>query len=159
MSIPAEDRIAILLNRLDFHTEEIRRRGDKEMQLFEWSTALLLAVFAIILALPDSASQLQYPTLVKVIATLLILFPTAAFAIRILGESKSMARQAEVIDRLEAELHFFDPDYYFAGAPLYPERWHGNLARAMLQRKTPIYLVAVMGFMLFLVISMIWITL
>jgi hypothetical protein len=29
----------------------------------------------------------------------------------------------------------------------------------MLQRKTPIYLVAVMGFMLLLVISMIWITL
>ena len=159
MNLADADKITVLLNRLDFHTNEIQRRQDNEMKLFEWSTALLLAVFAVILALSDRAAPLSYPLLAKSIATLLIAFPTAVFSYRILSEKPGMKRQAEIIEKIEQELRLFDEDQYISKAALYPEQWQGNLAASMLKRKTPLYYVLIMAFMTLCVIATVWLVL
>ena len=108
MKLSDENKTAVLLNRLDFHIHEIQRREEKETQLFEWSTALLLAVFAVTLALADPTKQLPNPQLTKLVAIFLVTVPTVIFVWRVLGERKSMARQAEIVQRIEEELHLFD---------------------------------------------------
>jgi len=153
------DKIAVLLNRLDFHTNEIQRREERETKLFEWSTTVLLAVFAVIVALSDRSAPLAYPILIKSIATLLIAFPTGVFAYRILSEKSSMKRQAEIVEKIEHELHLFDEGQYVADASLYPHRWKGNLAANMLKRKTPTYYVLILIIMTLCVIASLWLIL
>ena len=115
MELSDNDKLTLLLNRLDFHTTEIQRRKEKDTKLFEWSTTLLLTVFAVIIALSDRSSPLQYQVLIKVIASLLIITPTIIFISRILGERKSMHWQAQVIERIESKFHLFEERYYVEG--------------------------------------------
>ena len=159
MKLNDEHKLAVLLNRLDFHAHELQRSEEKETQLFEWSTALLLAVFAATLVLADPTKQQPNPQLTKLAAIFLVTVPTAIFVWRVLGERKTMVRQAEVIQRIEERLHLFDENYFFSGPSLYPDRWRGNFARSRRERKTPLYYSAVMIFMLIVVITTIWIVL
>lgn len=157
MNMSDTDKITVLLNRLDFHINEIQRREEKETRLFEWSTTLLLAVFAVVIALSDRAEPLSHPVLVRIIATFLIAFPTLVFSYRIWSERPSMQRQAEVVELIQSGLYLFDKGYYIADMALYPERWKGNLAVSRLKRKTPIYYVAIILLMAICVITTMWI--
>ena len=159
MELSDNDKLTLLLNRLDFHTTEIQRREEKETKLFEWSTTLLLTVFAVIIALSDRSSPLQYQVLIKVIASLLIITPTIIFISRILGERKSMHWQAQVIERIESKFHLFEESYYVEGVALYPTKWKGNLAESMLKRKTPIYYALVLILLAVGVTTTLWLIL
>ena len=127
------------------------------MQLFEWSTALLIAVFVAVLALSLSPIRQEY--YIKIIASLLVAAPTLLFSGRVLSERRSMARQAEVVEKIQERLELFTTGVYLADSAVYPARWHGVFARNQLRRKTPYYYAATMNIMLFLVLGAIWLVL
>lgn len=158
MDVSGDQKVAVMLNRLDFHLREIERRQDVEIRLFEWSTGLLIAVFAVVIALSAPTSRLPNPLLTKSLATLLIAAPTCVFIYRILSDRKSQRRQAEIVQVIQTELHLFEKDYYAEGRALYPEIWNSvnTLPQAMMKRRTPIYYVAIMGSMLFCVAATVW---
>ena len=93
MKLNDEHKLAVLLNRLDFHAHELQRSEEKETQLFEWSTALLLAVFAATLVLADPTKQQPNKQLTKLAAIFLVTVPTAIFVWRVLGERKTMVHR------------------------------------------------------------------
>lgn len=161
MNVSEDQKIAVLLNRLDFHTGEIQRRQDVELRLFEWSTGLLAAVFAVVVALSTSKSPLPNIILIKSLATLLIAAPTGMFIYRILSDRNSQRRQAEIAQTIENELHLFDKSYYVEGRSLYPEKWNStnSLPQGMMKRRTPVYYAVIMGIMLFCVVSTVWLVL
>jgi hypothetical protein len=159
MEISDTDKVAVLLDRLEFHTSEIHRREEKESRLFEWSTTLLLAIFAVIISLSDRADPLPYQTTVKAIASFIILIPNVVFILRIRGERRSMYKQAKVIELIETELHLFDENYYVANQALYPLTWKNNLADSMLKRKTPVYYIFILLFLLSVVVITLWLVL
>ena len=156
MVLPDGTKLTILLNILNYHLTEIHRREEKETKLFEWSTALLIAVFAVVIALAPSSNLIGRPYLVKVIASLLAVLPTVIFAYCVLSERKSMSRQAQVVEKIQEKLNVFDEGVYVDNDALYPARWRNVFAANMLKRKTPLYYAATMLFMLFFVISSIW---
>ncbi len=159
MELSNEGKIAVLLNRLDFHTKEIHRREETETKLFEWSTALLLAVFAVIIALSDRSNPLPYSFIVKSIAILFVIIPTGVFIYRIISGRTRTPIQAEVIEQIEDQLHLFNDGYYIDEASLYPQSWKGNLAKSMMRRKTPVYYGLIMAFMTIGVVATIWLIL
>lgn len=159
MNLSSEDKMTILLNRLDYHTQEIKRREERETKLFEWATTLLLGVFAVIIALSNGSSQLPNELVVKIIATLLVGIPSSIFAFRILAERKTMSRQAKVIEKIQEEFKFFDEGYYIEATPLYPSRWRGSLSESMLKRKTPVIFSMILIFMTVCVMITIWLML
>lgn len=159
MNLSSEDKMTILLNRLDYHMQEIKRREERETKLFEWATTLLLGVFAVIIALSNGSTQLPNELVVKILATLLVGIPASIFAFRILDERKTMSRQAEIIEKIQEEFKFFDEGYYFEAAPLYPSRWRGNLSKNMLKRKTPIIFSLILIFMTICIMVAIWLIL
>ncbi|NPV75541.1 MAG: hypothetical protein HPY59_04115 [Anaerolineae bacterium] len=159
MELSDSEKIAFLLNRLDFHTHEIHRREEKEAKLFEWSTTFLMTVFAVIIALSGRSNPLPYRILIKVIASLLIIVPNVIFILRIATERRSVYRQAQVIELIESRFHLFEEGYYVENAALYPEKWKGNLARNMYKRKTPVYYMFVLAFLLAAVTATLWLIL
>jgi hypothetical protein len=159
MKISGADKITFLLNRMEFHTKEIQRREEKEARLFEWSTTLLLAIFAVVMALSDRSSPLPYQLPIKLIASLLIIAPTFIFIVRILGERKTMYRHAQVIEKIQSNFHLFEKGYYVKGEVLYPAKWEESLAESMLRRKTPIYYAAVLIILGLSVIATLWLIL
>lgn len=156
LNISNSDKITILLNRLDFHTNEIQRREETETRLFEWATAMLLGVFIAVIALSGSSGSALSTTVNKVIASLLIGIPACLFSFRILGERRSQARQAAIIEKIENELKLFDKGFYLSANAVYPHNWQNNLAKSMLQRKTPVIYAAITVLMTLLVMLTIW---
>jgi len=159
MQLSPEDKITVLLNRLDAHTSEIQRREEKESKLFEWATTVLLTVFAVVVALSDKLTSMPYQIFVKITASLLLIIPIVIFIIRILSERKSMYRQAIVVEHIEKDLHFFEDGYYVKDISLFPDKWKGSFPDAMLKRKTPIFYSAILVVMLLGVITTIWLIL
>ena len=159
MELDTGDKIGVLLDRLNFHTTEMHRREEKEMRLFEWGTTLLLASFGAVLALSDRSSPLPYPVVIKALATLLVLVPTAIFCIRILSERKSMIQQANLVVKLEDALHLFKEGFYISMQSLYPDYWRVKLPDAARNRRTPLYFVIILLFLLACVTATIWILL
>ncbi len=159
MDFSSEEKITIMLNRLDYHMQEIKSRVEKETKLFEWSSTLLLGIFAVVIALSNGSTRIPNDLVVKIIATLLIGIPAGVFAFRILDERKTISRQAEVVEKIQEELKFFDKGYYMEASPLYPNRWKGNLSKNMLKRKTPIIFAWILIFMTICVIGTIWLML
>jgi len=159
MDLSSEMKMTILLNRLDYHMQEIKRREDRETKFFEWATALLLGIFAVVIALSNGSTRLPNELVVKILATLLVGIPSGVFAFRILDERKTMSRQAEVVEKIQKEFKFFDEGYYVEASPLYPNRWRGNLSKNMLKRKTPIIFAWILVFMTICVFASIWLML
>ncbi|MDJ0752235.1 MAG: hypothetical protein QNJ45_01870 [Ardenticatenaceae bacterium] len=156
MEFEQGEKIEILLSRLDFHVAEIQRRQENETRLFEWTTALLLAVFAVLISVSDISAIFANPVLVKWIATVMIGIPTAVFAVRILSENQSMARQGKIVEAIQEELRFFDKGVYIQDQSLYPNRWRHGFAQSMLTRRTPTYYVIVIVVMALCVIATLW---
>ena len=159
VDISFESKIEVLLSRLDYHLGEIEKRAGTETRYFEWATTILLAVFAVVVALADRTTSLPHPLAIKFVSTLLITIPAIVSSYRILDERKSMARQAEIVMKIEEYLGFYRQGYYFNEDTLYPERWRGKLAYNLAHRRTPIYYVLTVLFVGFCTVMSIWLLL
>lgn len=159
MDLSKEEKVTVLLNRLDLHTGELQRREGTEDKLFEWATTILLAVFAVIIALAGSSSNFPNTMAVKLIASFLVSVPTVIFIWRILSERASIYRQAIVIERIEREFHFFEKGYYIQDEQLFPNKWHSSFPEASLNRKTPVVYAAILSVMAICVVIAIWLVL
>jgi hypothetical protein len=159
VELSPQDKITVLLNRLDFHNGEFQRREHNEDKLFEWGTTILLAIFAVVIALADSDRTIPNVTAVKVIASFLVAILVLIFIWRILSERGSMFRQAMVVENITKELRLFEKGYYIDGKHLYPSKWHGSMPEATMKRKTPVVYGIILGVMLVSVIATIWLAL
>jgi len=158
MDFSMSDKTTILIHLLDYQAREIQRREAREQQLFEWTVGLLLAAFGAIVALSDRDSPLLYPISVKMLASVLIGFPTVIFATRIRRYSQRSVGNAEAIDRIERVLHLFDEGYYGADTP-YPKEWAGTFSNKRKERNTQNYYSAIMLLMAVCVIATVWLIL
>ena len=159
MDMSNSDKVAVLLNLLNYQTNEMHRQEEIAQKWFEWSTSLLLAAFGVIIALSGRSSPLPYPIFVKSIATILVIVPTVLFIIRILSRPIVAATNAQTMIRIEKLLHLFESEYYGSQSP-YPKAWAGNfLPDVILKRRTPISYTLVLGLMVVCVITTIWLVL
>lgn len=55
-------------------------------------------------------------------------------------------KNAEVVDRIEKQLHLFQ-DKYYGDCSLYPKEWEGKLAESRHKRETPAFDATTMVFM------------
>ena len=84
VDISSETKIEVLLSRLDYHLGEIENRAGTETRYFEWATTVLLAVFAVVIALADRTTSLPRPLAIKLVSTLLITIPAVVSSYRCL---------------------------------------------------------------------------
>ena len=152
------DKTAVILRSLEHQFREIQRREEREQKLFEWSSGLLLAAFAAIVALSGRTSALPHALFVKTLASILIGVPTIIFSGRLLRYSKLTVDNAEAIERIEEILGVFEEGVYGEQA-LYPPRWRGQLARKRSERKTPHLYSVILLLMAACVIATIWLLL
>ncbi|HMQ52078.1 MAG TPA: hypothetical protein PKE64_02050 [Anaerolineae bacterium] len=152
------DKITVLLNLLDFQLKEIQRRQDREQQIFQWSTSLLLGVFGAIIALAGNVSAAPTAMTIKILASLMILFPVLFSVFWIFRLSQQATHNAGVVDSIQQLLHLFETGYYGPESP-YPPAWQGKLKGNLQQRKTPIYYSVVMVTMVLCVVVTIWLVL
>ncbi|NJO73671.1 MAG: hypothetical protein HC833_07875 [Leptolyngbyaceae cyanobacterium RM1_406_9] len=155
MELSESDKVAVLLNLQDMQVKEMHRREETEQKLFEWSTSLLLAAFAAIVALSQRTVVLPQATFVKVIATVMVGVPVYLVIVKIKERSGASVGNAEAVERIQSLLHLFDDSYYGTHSP-YPQEWAGQLAKGRLKRKSPIQKFVIIGLMAFCVISTIW---
>jgi hypothetical protein len=153
-----DTKVTILLNALDFQLNEIQRRQEKEQQIFQWATSLLLAVFGSIIALRSNTAALPSPFVVKTLASVMIVLPILFSVQWIFRLSSQATNNAGAVERLQNLLHLFDPDYYGPQSP-YPQTWEGRLKLNLRERKTPIYYAAVMIIMTICVVLSVWLIL
>lgn len=152
------DKITVLLNLLDFQLKEIQRRQDREQQIFQWSTSLLLGVFGAIIALAGNVSAIPTATTIKFLASLMILFPVLFSVFWIFRLSQQATHNAGVVDSIQQLLHLFETGYYGPESP-YPQVWQGKLKGNLQQRRTPFYYSVVMITMVLCVVVTIWLVL
>ena len=88
MDFSSSDKTEILLKAFDFNFAEINRKQNQQQKLFEWSTNLLLAAFAAIVALSGVEIPAVYSIPLKVLATAMIAIPSIAFVYRIPSRRK-----------------------------------------------------------------------
>ena len=158
LNFSTSEKVAVLLNVLDFQNEEIRRREGEEQKMFDWCTNLLLISFGAIVALSDRSTPIPYAIYVKSIASVLILTPTVAFSYRIFKQRRDFKSNTDIIEKIQNILHFFDEHYYHKDS-LYPKRWAGRLTAKILKRRTPIYYSTILLLMAAGVIASIWLLL
>lgn len=151
-----DTKVSILLNTLDFQLKEIQRRQDREQQIFQWSTSLLLGILGVIIALSDRALSLQFLAMIKLLATIMVVMPIGFSILWILRLSRQAVGNAEVVERVEGLLHLFKNDYYGIQSP-YPETWEGKLKHNLKQRRTPLYYSIVLVIMTSCVVIAIWV--
>lgn len=149
------DKVAFLLNALDFHMSEIQRREEKEQTLFEWCTNLLLITFGAVIALSGQSNFTSFAVGAKIIASLLIGVPIIIFIYRILIQRSRAKQNAQIADHIRDIFHAYDESHYSKQA-LYPKLWKGGLAKVIVQRRTPLYFSGVLIFMASCVIVAIW---
>jgi hypothetical protein len=152
------DKVTILLSIFEASNQTIQRREDREQKMFEWSTSLLLAAFAAMVALAGRAAPLPFPYAVKGIATVLITIPTGLFIYRINSSARGFLGSAHAIDRIGEALRLVEKGYYTEDS-IYPERWSGHLSKRVLRRKTPKYYTAILVLMLLCVVASVWLLL
>jgi hypothetical protein len=153
-----DTKVTILLNALDFQLNEIQRRQDREQQIFQWATSLLLAVFGSIIALRSNTAALPSPFVVKTLASVMIVLPILFSVQWIFRLSSQATNNAGAVERLQNLLHLFDPEYYGSQSP-YPQVWEGRLKLNLRERKTPVYYAAVMIIMTICVVLTLWLIL
>lgn len=156
--LSSSDKTEVLLRALDNQIKSIERGEEREQQLFQWSTSLLLAAFGAIVALSDRSHALPFPIAVKSLATVLIVVPVFLSIAWIFRRSRRSVRNAEAVERIEKSLRLFEEGYYGVHSP-YPRAWEGKLAESRLRRKTPIYYASVMTLMAACVVTVIWLIL
>jgi hypothetical protein len=159
MKLSDEEKLTVLLNRLGNASEQVDQRRHNEDKVFEWATTTLLAVFGVVLALAGSGNSYSNIIAVKIIASFLVTIPTVIFIQRVLSERKSIYGHGVVIDRIQKELHLFKKGYYIKDEYLFPEKWRGELAEALLRRKTPYVYAVILGVLLIGVVTAIWVVL
>jgi len=152
------DKVTILLNLLDLQTSEIQRREEIEQKFFEWSTSLLLATFAGVIALSQNDTPLPYSILVKILATVMIGIPVYFSILGIITRSSASKTNAEAVERIQELLHLFDDNYYGSHSP-YPHEWVGRLAQSRLKRKSPIHKSVIIVTMACCVVATLWVVL
>lgn len=155
MDISNSDKITVLLYALDFNFTEIKRKEDEQQNLFEWSTGLLLASFAAIIALSETSSALANAILIKILATSLILFPTILIIYRIVKRTKDSIENAESVEVIEELLHIFDDGVYGDRTP-FPQEWRGSLTKLIKNDQLPKNYSIIIAFMASCVIVAIW---
>lgn len=153
-----DTKVTILLNALDFQLHEIQRRQDREQQIFQWSTSLLLTIFGVVTALYSTTSTTPFPALIKVLASLMVSLPILFSTYWIFRLSSQAVNNAATVERIQNLLLLFDTSYYGAESP-YPQTWHGSLARNLRKRRTPLYYALILGTMALCVVLAIWVVL
>lgn len=158
MEISNSDKTVILLNALNFNVDEINRKEQEQQKLFEWSTGLLLAAFAAVVALAGNTTPLAYPIPVKILATTLIAVPSCLFIFRIAARTKDIVGNAKAVESIEEALHLFEDGYYGTHSP-FPQEWQGKLADTIRKDKMPSYYALISGLMTACVVTAIWLVL
>ena len=153
-----DTKITILLNALDFQLHEIQRRQDREQQIFQWSTSLLLAIFGVVAALFSTTTTTPFPFIVKVLASLMVGLPILFSIYWIFRLSHQATNNAATVERIQNILLLFDSSYYGPKSP-YPQEWQGKLTRNLRQRRTPLYYALTLGTMTVCVVLSIWLVL
>jgi len=160
MDISDDGKATVLLNLLNYRLDNIQKREQRERQWFEWTTGMLLASFAAIIALSNGSSNaLSHPILVKSLATVLVVVPVCVMISRILNR-KGSTEDAKIVTRIEKLLHIFDEDYYGSHSP-YPIEWapDGLFSQMLRKRKTPFLYTVVLSIMTLSVVVTIWVIL
>lgn len=155
MEFSESDKVTVLLNLQDMQVKEMHRREESEQKLFEWSSSLLLAAFAAIVALSQRSTALPQAVFVKIIASVMVGVPVYLAVIKIKGRSLASVGNAEAVERIQSLLHLFDDAYYGTHSP-YPQEWAGKLAKGRLKRTSPIHKSVIIGLMAVCVIATIW---
>ncbi len=150
--------VTILLNALDFQLSEIQRRQDREQQIFQWSTSVLLAVFGVVTALYGTTATTSFPNTIKFLASLMVILPIVASIYWIFRLSSQAVNNARTVERLQELLFLFHTGYYGAISP-YPQSWRGNLAHNLRHRRTPVYYGLILATMMICVVLSVWIVL
>ncbi len=158
MGLSDESKVTVLLNLLDRQVDEIQRREETEQKLFEWSTSLLLASFAGVVALSQKTTVLPQAVYVKLIATVMVGIPVFLAISRIVTRSSASVPNAEALERIQSLLHLFEDGYYGSHSP-YPQSWAGGLASSRLKRKSPLQKSMILALMSICVIATIWLIL
>jgi hypothetical protein len=153
-----DTKVNILLNALDFQIKEIQRRQDREQVIFQWSTSMLLAIFAAIIALAGHISSTTYPVILKTLASVMVSFPILFSIFWIFRLSEQATNNAGVVEVIEDILYLFEEGYYGPKSP-YPKAWEGNLKHNLEKRRTPIYYCLVLITMTICVVISIWLML
>ena len=110
MEFSVSDKTEILLHSLDSQIKIIEQGEEREQQLFQWSTSLLLASFGAVVALSDRPSTLPFAGTVKLLATALIAVPVGLSITWIFRRSSRSVKNAEVVERIEKRLHLFEDE-------------------------------------------------
>jgi hypothetical protein len=139
MELSTNNKTEILLNVLDFNIKEINRKEEEQQKLFEWSTGLLLAAFAAVVALSGRTTPFL-------------------FIHRIMTRTKDAAGNADAVETIEETLHLFEDGYYGARSP-YPKEWQGRLGEDIRKDKLPTYYALIIGLMVACVVTAIWLLL
>jgi len=158
MEISDSDKVTVLLHLFDQQTRSIDDRVTIEKRWFEWSTNLLLAAFAAIVALSGINKPLPNSQSIKVIASLLVMIPAILSILRIHNTNKGMMINAFALERIEELLHLFESGVYGEQSP-FPTDWKGTLASGFPKRKTPVYYSAIIIAMTLCVVFTIWLAL
>jgi len=138
MDISNSDKVTVLLHLLDQQIKAIDDRVMIESRWFEWSTNLLLAAFAAIVAISVISKPLPNLPIIKIIASILVMIPAILSTLRIRNTKKGMMINASVLEGIEELLHLFENGVYGEQSP-FPPDWKGTLASGFPKRRTPTY--------------------
>ncbi|MCG8351575.1 MAG: hypothetical protein MI924_27730 [Chloroflexales bacterium] len=141
-----DTKITVLLNTLDFQLNEIQRQQDHEQQIFQWAMSFLLTLFGAIMALFGVTTTTQFPVIIKILASVIVVFPIVFSMYWIFRLSAQAVNNAIAAERIQSFLLLFHPNYYGPEA-LYPQEWRGNLAKDIRKRRTPLYYAITMVMM------------
>lgn len=149
------DKTQILLKVLEMQDDGLTRASEREQQIFQWSSTMLLAVFAGIVTLATASDRKALPLMAKPLISLVILIPVILSIIWIFRCRKKAMEYARVFEKIEEILHLFEAGYY-GPASLLPAHWSGQLVKTIRKSKTPVYYTVILLFLAICVIVSIW---
>lgn len=158
MEFSTSDKTGILLKAFEFNVDEINRKQGEQQKLFEWSTGLLLAAFAAVVALSSISIPSPYSIPVKILATTLIAVPSSIFIYRIPTRRKDIVTNAIAIESIEESLRLYEDGYYGINSP-FPKEWKGSFPEIIRRDKTPVYFAFIISIMTLCVVTAIWLLL
>lgn len=158
MRLSTSDKVGVLLKAFDFNIGEINRKEDEQQKNFEWTTSLLLAAFAAVVALSGVNIPPAYSFFIRLLATTLIAIPSSVFIIRIPVRRKDNIENAKAVESIEEALHLFQDKYYGPQSP-FPKTWKGTFPDVVRKDKLPVYFSFIISVMAVCVIIAIWLLL
>lgn len=121
------EKINTMTDILKIQFDHAKTRFEIQFQTFTWWASLFLAGIGALLLQGESIRNLNLPSWVFILVTIILFVIPIIPGTYIIRQSKYYWGNMQIVDKIEASLGLFDKNIYLEGESILPEAWKKHL--------------------------------